>query len=92
VSARPPGRSLASAILAAALLAFPEGARGREEGDPPAPPAPVPAPAADGKPAEKPPPPPLDAGLPTEKEILREARSDPRNLKPDAFPVHRGPS
>ncbi|NUN52964.1 MAG: DUF3179 domain-containing protein, partial [Planctomycetaceae bacterium] len=37
------------------------------------------------------PPPPLDADLPPEREILKEARSDPRNLKPDAFPVIRKP-
>lgn len=34
---------------------------------------------------------PLDADLPPEREIQREARSDPRNLKPDAFPAIRKP-
>jgi len=35
---------------------------------------------------------PDDADLPPEKEVLKEARSDPRNQKPDAFPVLRGPA
>jgi hypothetical protein len=48
-----------------------------------------PLPAGDPPPAK---PVPLDADLDPEREILREARSDPRNLKPDAFPVIRMPA
>ena len=50
--------------------------------------APVPAEEGEPPPAKAP---PLDADLPPEREILKEARSDPRNLKPDAFPVIRKP-
>jgi hypothetical protein len=50
-----------------------------------------PAPKPDPKPAPKEEPPPLDADLPPEREILREAASDPRNQKPDSFPVFRNP-
>jgi hypothetical protein len=35
---------------------------------------------------------PLDADLEPEREILREARSDPRNLKADAIPPLRSPA
>jgi hypothetical protein len=48
----------------------------------PAPPAPKPA----AKPA------PVDEGLPPEAQIRREAASDPRNRKRDAFPVIRKPT
>jgi len=34
---------------------------------------------------------PVDAGLYPERDILKEARSDPRNLKADAIPLLRGP-
>ncbi|MHC4820220.1 MAG: DUF3179 domain-containing (seleno)protein, partial [Planctomycetota bacterium] len=33
----------------------------------------------------------IDADLPKERLILKEASSDPRNMKPDAFPVIRKP-
>jgi hypothetical protein len=35
---------------------------------------------------------PLDADLAPEREILKEAKSDPRNQKADSFPVLRGPT
>jgi len=76
---------LAAFLVAASVLPAPP-AGGQEGGDP-EPPAP---PAAPPKPPEK--PAPLDADLPPEREILREAKGDPRNLKPDSFPVLRGPA
>jgi hypothetical protein len=48
---------------------------------------PAPPPADPKKPA----PPPLDADLDPERDILREAKSDPRNLKPDAIPPIKNP-
>ncbi len=74
---RPP-RSLHRALLAATLFSLHSGSASAQEKDPEKPP-----------PAEK--PLPLDADLPPEAEIQREARSDTRNLKPDAFPVLRKP-
>jgi len=47
-----------------------------------------PARAEDGDPKK---PVAIDADLDSERTIVREARSDPRNLKPDAFPVVRKP-
>ena len=35
---------------------------------------------------------PVDAGLEPERDILKEARSDPRNLKYDAIPLLRNPA
>jgi hypothetical protein len=53
--------------------------------------APSPA-AAQDQDKEPPKPPPADADLDPEREILREARSDSRNLKPDALLPIRSPS
>ena len=48
-----------------------------------------PAAAQDGEKAPK--PAPSDADLEPEREILREARSDTRNLKPDQLPPIKNP-
>jgi len=48
-----------------------------------------PAAAQDGGKAPK--PAPLDADLAPEREILKEARSDSRNLKPDELPPIKSP-
>ena len=77
-----PLRRLVLAGLLAAATAFPPLPVRAEE-------PPAPGPADPPKPAEK--PAPLDADLPPAAEILKEARSDPRNLKPDAFAVIRSP-
>jgi hypothetical protein len=77
-----PARALLRApILLAALLAGPPLLAAPQDGG--GEPAPK---AGDAKP---PPPPPVDEGLDPEREILKEARSDPRNQKADAFPVIR---
>lgn len=47
--------------------------------------------AQDGDKAPPAKPAPLDADLEPEREILREARSDKRNLKPDELPPIKAP-
>jgi hypothetical protein len=66
-------------LLAAAAAGVPSHARAQD-----------PVPKPEPKPAAKEAP-PLDADLPPEAEIRKEASSDPRNMKPDAFPVIRNP-
>ena len=77
---RPPRplAAIAAALLALAAL-LPSPPAPAQEAEPEKPPAPAP-------PAKE------DADLPPAAEILKEARSDPRNLKPDAFSVIRSPA
>ncbi len=77
-------RTTGKGTAAWALLLLCAAAVPARAGDPPA--------AGDPpKPAPPPKPVPVDAGLDPESTIKREALSDPRNLKRDAFPAIRQP-
>ena len=86
-------RTARGGLLLVATLLLPGPARAQDK-----PPVPVPAPSPAPPPAPSPVPPPAappaaapapDADLPPEREVNRDARTDPRNQKPDAFPVIR---